>query len=300
MQKRLWNKMFHTYCRNNKLSEWRYTMGFSVNTNAGAFAALQNLNKTNKSMTMVQNQINTGMKVASAKDNSAVFAIAQKLRGNVAGINSVKGSLDNAMSSLDVGIAAGEAVSDLLIEMKEKAVAAKDAGLDTASRASLNSDFGQLRDQISSIVSTASFNGKNTVENAGDAIVAITNDTGSSTISVAAQDLSISGSNVTFSTTEAITTAALASSAVQHIESSISNVNTSLSAMGAGHKRLSLQKDFASKLSDSIETGIGNLVDADMAKTSANLQSLQVKQQLGLQALSIANQAPSTVMSLFR
>ncbi len=275
-------------------------MGFSVNTNAGAFAALQNLNKTNKSMTMVQNQINTGMKVASAKDNSAVFAIAQKLRGNVAGINSVKGSLDNAMSSLDVGIAAGEAVSDLLIEMKEKAVAAKDAGLDTASRASLNSDFGQLRDQISSIVSTASFNGKNTVENAGDAIVAITNDTGSSTISVAAQDLSISGSNVTFSTTEAITTAALASSAVQHIESSISNVNTSLSAMGAGHKRLSLQKDFASKLSDSIETGIGNLVDADMAKTSANLQSLQVKQQLGLQALSIANQAPSTVMSLFR
>lgn len=275
-------------------------MGFSVNTNAGAFAALQNLNKTNKSMTMVQNQINTGMKVASAKDNSAVFAIAQKLRGNVAGINSVKGSLDNAMSSLDVGIAAGEAVSDLLIEMKEKAVAAKDAGLDTASRASLNSDFGQLRDQISSIVSTASFNGKNTVENAGDAIVAITNDTGSSTISVAAQDLSISGSNVTFSTTEAITTAALASSAVQHIESSISNVNTSLSAMGAGHKRLSLQKDFASKLSDSIETGIGNLVDADMAKTSANLQSLQVKQQLGLQALSIANQAPSTVLGLFR
>ncbi len=275
-------------------------MAFSVNTNSGAFLALQNLNKTSTSLQKVQGQINTGMKVASAKDNSAVFAIAQKLRGNVAGINAVKGSLDNAMSSLDVGIAAGEAVSDLLIEMKEKAVAAKDAGLDTASRASLNSDFGQLRDQISSIVSTASFNGKNTVENAGDAIVAITNDTGSSTISVAAQDLSISGSNVTFSTTEAITTAALASSAVQHIESSISNVNTSLSAMGAGHKRLSLQKDFASKLSDSIETGIGNLVDADMAKTSANLQSLQVKQQLGLQALSIANQAPSTVLGLFR
>jgi len=275
-------------------------MAFSVNTNAGAFAALQNLNKTTASLNETQTQINTGLKVASAKDDAATFAIAQKLRSDVAGLNAVKGSLDRATSTLDVAIAAGEAVSDLLIELKEKAVAAKDSGLDTASRTSLSDDFKQLRDQITSIVNNAEFNGTNAVKNGGSAIVAITNDTGSNTITIAAQDLSLSAANVTISSGASIGTAALASAAVTNLESSIGNVNTALSALGSGANRLELQKTFVNKLSDSIEVGVGNLVDADLAKTSANLQSLQVKQQLGLQALSIANQAPGTVLSLFR
>jgi len=275
-------------------------MAFSVNTNAGAFAALQNLNKTTASLNDVQTQINTGLKVASAKDNGAVYAIAQKLRADVAGLSAVKGSIDRASSGLDVAIAAGEAVSDLLIELKEKAVAAKDSGLDTASRNSLNSDFTQLRDQITSIVNNAEFNGTNNVKNSGDAIVAITNDTGSNTITVGAQDLSLAGTNVSITAGTSISTSALASAAVGKIESSIANVNTALSTLGSGANRLELQRTFVDKLSDSIEVGIGNLVDADLAKTSASLQSLQVKQQLGLQALSIANQAPGTVLSLFR
>ena len=275
-------------------------MAFSVNTNAGAFLALQNLNKTSGGLSTTQGRINTGLKVASAKDDAATFAIAQKLRGDVAGLNAVKGSIDRASSTLDVAIAAGEAVSDLLIEMKEKAVAAKDSGLDTASRTSLSSDFKQLRDQITSIVGNAEFNGTNAVENGGSAIVAITNDDGSNSITVAAQDLSLTGTNVTVTAAQSIGTAALASAAVANIESSIGNVNTALSALGSGAKRLELQRGFVDKLSDSIEVGIGNLVDADLAKESANLQALQVKQQLGLQALSIANQAPSTVLGLFR
>jgi len=275
-------------------------MAFSVNTNAGAFAALQNLNKTTAELSTTQTQINTGLKVASAKDDAATFSIAQKLRGDVAGLNAVKGSLDRASSTIDVAIAAGEAVSDLLIELKEKAVAAKDAGLDTASRTSLNDDFTQLRDQISSIVSNAEFNGTNAVSNGGTDIIAITNDDGSNTISIAAQDLSLAGSNVTITAGTEIATAGAASAAVTNIESSIANVNTALSALGSGANRIELQQEFVGKLSDNIEVGIGNLVDADLAKTSANLQSLQVKQQLGLQALSIANQAPSTVLGLFR
>ena len=275
-------------------------MAFSVNTNAGAFAALQNLNKTTTELSTTQTQINTGLKVASAKDNAAVYAIAQKLRSDVAGLSAVKSSLDRATSTLDVAIAAGEAVSDLLIELKEKAVAAKDSGLDTASRSSLNDDFKQLRDQISSIVNNAEFNGTNAVKNGGSAIVAITNDTGSNTITIAAQDLSLTGTTVAIGVAQTIGTATLASAAVTNLESSIGNVNTALSALGSGANRLELQKTFVNKLSDSIEVGIGNLVDADLAKTSANLQSLQVKQQLGLQALSIANQAPGTVLSLFR
>ncbi len=277
-------------------------MAFSVNTNAGAFMALQNLNSTSKSLQKTQGAINTGQKVSSAKDNAAVFAIAQKLRSDVGGLKAVQGSLDNAISALDVAMAAGEAVSDLLIEMKEKAVAAKDTGLDSSSRTSLNDDFTQLRDQIKSIVNTASFNGKNAVGSGAADIVAITDDTGASSITVAKQVMNLdgTGSKVLIASTETIATQASADKMVSNIETSITNVNTALSKMGAGSNRLELQKEFAGKLSDSIEIGIGNLVDADLAKESAQLQSLQVKQQLGLQALSIANQAPSTVLGLFR
>jgi len=275
-------------------------MAFSVNTNAGAFLALQNLNKTSGELNTTQSRINTGLKVSSAKDDAATFAIAQKLRGDVAGLNAVKSSLDRATSTLDVAIAAGEAVSDLLVEMKEKAVAAKDSGLDTASRNSLNNDFAQLRDQITSIVSNAEFNGTNVVESGGTNVVAITNDDGSSNITVTAQDLSLGSTNVTITSSQSISTAGNASSAVSALEASISNVNDALSTLGSGANRIELQGEFVGKLSDSIEVGIGNLVDADLAKESANLQALQVKQQLGLQALSIANQAPSTVLGLFR
>ncbi|MCK0070493.1 flagellin [Kordiimonas laminariae] len=275
-------------------------MAFSVNTNAGAFAALQNLNQTQSELRTTQTQINTGLRVASAKDDAATFAIAQTLRGEVSGLQAVSSSLDRAQSTLDVAIAAGEAVSDLLIELKEKAVAAKDSGLDASSRNSLNDDFEQLRDQITSIVQNAEFNGTNVVNSGGDAVVAITNDTGSNTITIAAQDLSLSSANVTITSSQEISTATLAADAVTKIEASIANVNTSLSALGSGSSRIELQQNFVNSLSDSIEVGIGNLVDADLAETSANLQSLQVRQQLGLQALSIANQAPSTVLGLFR
>lgn len=275
-------------------------MTFSVNTNASALSALQNLNKTAARLENTQTAINTGMKVASSKDNGAVFAIAQSLRADVSGIRAATSSIDRALSTIEVAIAAGEAVSDLLIEMKEKAVAAKDQGLDTSSRTSLNNDFKQLRDQITSIVSNAEFNGTNVVKNSGQDIVAITNDSGSNTITVQAQDLSLAGNVVALGAGSSISTQDLASTSVTNLESSIQNVNASLSALGAGARRLELQKTFVGQLNDAIEVGIGNLVDADMAKASADLQSLQVKQQLGLQALSIANQAPQSVLGLFQ
>ncbi|MBL4788058.1 MAG: flagellin [Kordiimonadaceae bacterium] len=274
-------------------------MGFSVNTNAGALAALRTLGATTALLRIAQNQITTGLKVSSAKDNGATFAIAQRLRGDVAGLNAVKGSLDRASSTVDVALAASEAVSDLLIELKEKAVAASDAGLDTASRTAINQDFLALRDQITSIVNNASFNGTNAVNGTGT-ISAITNANGSNSISIASQNLSLSGGTVLITTTQSISTATLAAAAVTDIENSIANLNISLSALGSGANRLDLQRNFVNKLSDSIEVGIGNLVDADLARVSANLQALQVRQQLGIQALAIANQAPTSILSLFR
>ncbi|PCI64232.1 MAG: flagellin [Kordiimonadales bacterium] len=274
-------------------------MAFSVNTNAGAFIALQNLNKINSAIEVTQKRISTGLKVSSAKDDGATFAIAQDLRGDIAGLNAATNSIDRASSELDVALAAGEAVSDLLIELKEKAVAAKDTGLDTASRDALNDDFKELRDQITSIVENADFNGVNAVKSGGSAITAITNDDGSNTITVAAQDLSLSGANVTLTTLQSIGTATLASAAVTSVSVSAANVTASLAKFGAGSERLSIQKTFVGKLSDTIQVGIGNLVDANLAEEAANLTAQQVQQQLGLEALSIANATPGRVLSLF-
>jgi flagellin len=276
-------------------------MSFSINTNGAALAALQNLTQTSMDLNQTMSHINTGLAVASAKDNAAVYAIAQNLRSSVAGLGAVTQSLNTASSVADVALAAGQAVADLLTQMKAKAVAAKDPGATAATRTALNNDYIQLRDQITTIVTNATFNGTNAVKNGGSAIVAITNDTGSSTIKINAQDLSLTGTNLAGVTAAStITTSALASGVVGNITTAIDNVNKALSVLGSGSSRLQMQKTFVGKLSDALTTGIGNLVDANMAAESAKLQSLQVKQQLGLQALSIANQAPSAVMSLFR
>lgn len=275
-------------------------MAFSVNTNAQAFIALQNLNATNSELSQTQNRISTGLEVAGARDNAAFFAIAQNLRGDVAGLNAVQGSLDNASSALDIALSAGEAVSDLLIELEGLAVAASDNGVDTESRTSLNDQFQQLLSQIDSIVDNAEFNGINVVNGSDTAIRAITD----SDATISGQ-ITITGSRITVSglllSSQSIAggTASSALSALTRVKNASSSLNAVLSRLGAGANRLEIQSDFTQSLSDTIEVGIGNLVDADLAQESANLQALQVRQQLGLQSLSIANQAPGAVLSLF-
>lgn len=271
-------------------------MAFSVHTNASSLQALQTLNGTNRNLSVTQARINTGLAVASARDDAANFGIAQNLRADLAGLNSVQTSLDRASSTLDVALAASEAVADLLTELRGTAVRAADQGLDDESRRALNDTFLELRDQIDSIVSEASFNGTNAVETGGTSIIAITNADATSTISITAVDLSLTG--LSLDSTD-VSDQANSAAAILAIDAAISTTNNVLSDLGAGATRLELQADFTQSLSDAIEIGIGNLVDADLAEESANLQALQVQQQLGLQALSIANQAPQAVLSLF-
>lgn len=272
----------------------------SINTNAGAMIALHNLTKTNQELAQVQSRINTGLSVASAKDNGGVYAIAQKMRAEVKGYDVVQQSLDRGISTTDVALAAGEAISDLLIEMKEKALAASDASLDTSSRAALNEDFKALRDQIGKIVGNAEFNGVNLIDGSVASFVALANSDGTNTITVSSENLSLSGSIVTVTSTASFATAAEAASQGVLIEASLDNVGQSLARLGTRAKALEIHANFVTKLSDALQTGIGNLVDADLAKESARLQALQVKQQLGIQALSIANAAPQSLMSFFQ
>lgn len=274
-------------------------MSNSVNTNPGAMIALQNLNKSNMELREVQNRINTGLEVSGARDNGGIYAIAQRMRTQVAGYGVVQQSLDRGDATLDIALAAGEAISDLLIEMKEKALGAADASLDTASRAALNEDFKALRDQIATIVNNAEFNGLNLIDGSTASFVALANQDGSNTITITSENMSLSGAIVTVAAAASFSTATQADNIASQIGTSLDNVNEALARLGTKSKSLDIHSAFVTKLSDALEKGIGNLVDADMAKESARLQALQVKQQLGVQALSIANSTPQTVLSFF-
>ncbi|MCH8685090.1 flagellin [Pedomonas mirosovicensis] len=292
-------------------------LNFSVNTNVGAFLALQNLSQTNQDLGVTQNRINTGLKVASTKDDSATYAIAQSLRADIGGLNAVKSSLDRAQSTLDVAVSAAESISDVLVTMKEKATAASDTGMDEDSRVALQDDFNKLIEQIKSYINSAEFNGSNILTGGatGDKIEALLDTDATEKLTVANLDLN--------GATGALSKFVLASDAdgmlqvdwsdqagnvgVDDAKQSATDVGDAIDAMkaklselGSASRQLTAQQTFVSKLSDTIETGIGNLVDADLAKESAQLQALQTKQQLGLQALSIANQAPQSIMSLFQ
>lgn len=272
----------------------------SVNTNASALQALQNLTTTNRQLEETHDRISSGLKVRKAEDNGAIFSAARGLRMEVDGLRSVMHGLDRGISTVSIALSAGDSVSDILIQMKEKALTAAQKDLPDEQRESLNNEFTSLRDQITTIVENAGFNGRNMLE-AGDPLKILTDPNADSSIEIASEDLSLSGSAIAFDSSASLgTTVAESVSALAQVESSIANVNAALSRLSAGINALETHKTFASKLSDRFETDVGNMVDADMAKESAKLQALQVKQQLGTEALSIANRTPRSILSLLQ
>jgi flagellin len=397
----------------------------SVNSNYGASVALQALSSTNRELEDVQNRINTGLKVSTAKDNGAVFAIAQGQRGRLTSLTSVKDGIDRAGSSIDVALAAGTAIGEILQQLKAKAVNAQAEDLTTDQRSALQADYDAYRAQISQIVGSAQFNGLNLINTGGtnlnvaisdvssgttgrqvtstavagtvpglsayvvgngsvavadgttfrlnsvdigtvtltasmtiqgyvDAVstatggrvtatydqsagtftyrapeaVVTTNELavavktggtartwlghgnaaaavtgGASTMQITDRDWSVGGSGALSSMSAAanlLSTAASATSTAGTIDTAINALNVQMAVMGSQAKALEVQSGFTVKLRDVVEQGISNLVDADLAKESARLQSLQIKQQLGAQALSIANQSPQLILSFFR
>ena len=218
-------------------------MSLSVNNNPGALIALQNLTSTESQLQKAQNQISTGLAIASPSDNGAIWAIAQNQRATASSLDSVTQSLQRAQSTIDVATSAGQSVSDLLTQLKSKALAASDSSLDTASRAALNADFTSLRNQITTVVSNASFNGANLIDSGSKNIYALANSAGTSSLTVAAQDLSLGGSNVALTATTSISTATLAQNAIAVIETSITNVNNALAKLGTAENALTYAAD---------------------------------------------------------
>ena len=300
-------------------------MANSVNTNRGALIALQNLNATNRSLEMTQNRVNTGLKVSSAKDNGAIFAIATAQRAEMGAQDAVRQSIQRGQSIVDVALAAGETVVEALTELKSLAVAIQDdAGNEAGNGFSENgtklvNDFEALVKEIHTALAGATFDGVNVFDEIaanGDDIAVTTNTSGGKFV------LKAGGSAITPSAGAALefggdvadgvwsTTAGYEAKkgtattegaySPAKVEEAINAFTSTLADLGTKSKSLERQMTFVNKLQDSLETGIGNLVDADLAKESARLTALQTKQQLGVQALGIANQASSIVLNLFR
>ncbi|MES2341786.1 MAG: flagellin [Pseudomonadota bacterium] len=275
-------------------------MSISVHTNKSALVALQNLNKTNDELSDVQNRINTGLAIATAKDNASVWSIAQGQRADIGALSAVKMSLDRAQSIAEVSMAAGESISDLLVQLKEKVVSAQDPSLDANSRGALDADFKSILRQIAQVGQNASFDGADILDGTTPSIRFLANADANAYITLSGQDMSLGGLIITIAATASISTVTDAQTALTDLTTSIANVNQALGNLGAQAKQIENHNKFVSKLTDVLQAGIGNLVDADVAKESAHLQALQVQQQLGAQALSIANQAPQIILSLFK
>jgi len=269
-------------------------MANSINTNSGALVALQSLNATSRELNTVHNRVNTGLKVSSAKDNGAIFAIASGLRAEQGALDSVKNSIQRGQWVIDVALAAGDTISKALEEQKGLAVAIQSSVAGSAAETAYLADFNALGTEITAALAGANFDGIN-LFSAGSATNNLVVQTGTaSTYSVHG----VAGTATTVATaTGSIARAGATASAV---DTAITAFSAKLGTLGSNSKSLDRQLTFTSKIQDSLEAGVGNLVDADLAKESAKLQALQTKQQLGVQALSIANSSTSSLLGLFR
>lgn len=304
----------------------------SIITNGAAMTALKTLQQTNKSLESTQNRISTGYRVADASDNAAYWSIATTMRSDSKALGTVQDALGLGSAKVDTTYVGMNASIKVVDEIKTKLVAAREPGVD---RAKVQSEITQLQKQLVSISTASSFSGENWLSvdsgsatySATKSVVASFDRSATGAVKVNTLDVDITKTELfdaddqsgildkTFTTTGAgavtvsVSDLDITAAGVDNtdIDQMISNVDTAIKSMtsaattlGAAKSRISIQKDFVGELMNSIESGISTLVDADMTKESTRLQALQTQQQLGIQALSIANSSAQSVLSLFR
>ncbi|MEM8748813.1 MAG: flagellin [Pseudomonadota bacterium] len=305
----------------------------SIITNTSAMTALKSLQATNAALSTTQERISTGLKVNGASDNAAYWSIATTMRSDNKALGTVQDALGLGGAKVDVAYTGMTAAIDVVDEIKSKLVAAREPGVD---KSKIQSEIGELQNQLTSIATSASFSGENwlttdssaTGYNATKEVVASFNRAADGSVSVGTVDIdtsttklfdaSASASGILdteFTTTGTgavtVTVANLDVSAatltdadiddmISAVDTAISSMTTAASDLGASKGRIDMQSDFVSNLMDAVDRGIGTLVDADMTKESTRLSALQTQQQLGTQALSIANGSAQSILSLFR
>ena len=273
----------------------------SILTNTSAMVALQTIKSINSSLAKTQDEISTGKTVATAKDNASVWAISKVMESDVSGFKAISDSLNLGQSTVAVASAGAEQITNILKDMKTRVVAATGENVDYTK---LTAEVTEMTAQITSIISASQFNGANLLNTAGNAGITVLSSIDraadgtvtATSISIASVDFE---ANLDLSDID-VSDADAAETSIAAIEAHIQTAIDGAAALGASAKRVELQAAFVGKLTDAMKAGIGAMVDADMEEASARLQALQVQQQLGIQALSIANQGPQNLLSLFR
>lgn len=273
----------------------------SILTNASALVALQTLKSIGSNLAKTTNMISTGLEVGSAKDNSAIWGISKVMESDVSGFKAVSDSLSLGESTVAVALAGAEQITDILNEMKEKVVAATGENVD---HTKITADVDELKNQITSIIAASQFNGTNLLNSAGNAGITVLSSLNRDAAgSVTAANITVASvdfeANLDLTTID-VSSSTAADASITAMETLIQTAVDGAAALGASAGRIEDQNDFVTKVMDAMKVGISALVDTDMEEASAKLQALQTQQQLGVQALSIANQAPQTILSLFR
>lgn len=305
----------------------------SIMTNQAAMTALQSLTNTNRNLAVTQSRISTGYRVNSAEDNAAYWSIATTMRSDRGALSTVKDALGLGAATLDVAYTGMNSAIDVTKEIKNKLVAARQPGVD---REKVQSEITELQNQLKSIADSSVFSGENWLSvdssyayyNQTKTMIASFSRSGGD-VSVGTISLDIDGmklfdvsdqsgiadtedtttnGSVTYSVstldisalTDVDDDLADLEQMIGFVDTAIGSMTTAASNLGAIKQRTTLQSEFVSALMTAIDQGVGALVDADMNEESTRLQALQVQQQLGIQALSIANQNSQTILSLFR
>lgn len=273
----------------------------SVNTNLSSMVALQSLNRTSEQLSVVQKRVSTGFRVADSKDDGGAFAVAQAVRADVAGLTAANEQLGGTKGVLETTFAALGKVSETMVKVRETLTRLADGGLSSDQRTQYEAQYGALRTQIQNFVADATYNGRtllNTATGSGGGNIITTRNEAGSVFTLTALDGAGTLVIAATPTTAALAQTALASGGdFNNVEAKIA---TALNTFGSDSNYIDSQIKYNKDKIDSLEGGLGALIDADLAKESAKLQALQIRQQLGTQALSISNQSPQMLLSLFR
>ncbi|MFC5585286.1 flagellin [Nitratireductor kimnyeongensis] len=287
----------------------------SLMTNASAMTALQTLNTISKNMATTQSRISTGLRVSEASDNAAYWSIATSMKSDNKALSSVQDALGLGAGKVDTAYTGINEVIDTVDKIKQKLVTARGASQEDQQK--IQGEINALQDHITSVVGNSNYAGSNIIQDNTDVNIVASYNRSGATVTI--DEITLTGANVlvldaagTAGSAASVVAAALFDASGSQvadgaIDTALGTVETALASLadqaaelGAAKSRVDLQKDFVGKLSDAIERGVGQLVDADMNEESARLSALQVQQQLGIQALSIANSNSQNILSLFR
>jgi len=267
----------------------------SILTNNGAMVALQTLKTVNNNLEETQNQISTGKEVGMAKDNSAVWAISKSMESDIQAFEAISDALDFGEATVAVASSGMEQIVETLKEMRELAVAGVSQNVD---HAKIEADLAKKREQIESIIDSASFNGANLLDDTVTAQLDVLGGLNPASDTIVISGIDTAGNMDTTSMTALDSTTA--ATVLTEIETMLTFAIDSAAQLGADSNRLTDQNSFVSKLTDSLKSGVSTMSDTNMEEASARLKALQTQQQLAVQSLTIANQAPSTLQQLFR